>query len=187
MRGYNKDMDDQWVKDRALEFLQTYNPQGLVPFPFENTVNELKDVELLLLEAMEENISGAILFQDGEFKILINAKKPKARRYFTIAHEFGHYFLHSTWLKEHQDEGFIDFVSLLDGESTLFRSDLLPTNEVALRREREANNFAAEILMPESKVRELWDVLTDIEGCAEVFQVAKITMAIRLERLGLIS
>jgi Zn-dependent peptidase ImmA (M78 family) len=142
-------MDDQWVKDKALEFSQTHNPKGLVPFPFEEAARRLEDVEILYLETMEDTISGAILFQDETYKMLINAKKPKARRYFTIAHEFGHYFLHDTWLREHQEEGFIDFVSLLDGESALFRPDLpLTSDESALRREREANNFAAEILMP---------------------------------------
>ncbi len=181
-------MDYQWVKDKALEFSQLYNPKGLVPFPFENAASTLGDVTILSLDTMEDSISGAILFQDAKFKILVNAKKPKARRYFTTAHEFGHYFLHNAWLKEHQEEGFIDFVSLLDGESALFRSDLSAGgDEISLRREREANNFAAEIIMPESKVRELWDVLTDIEGCAEVFQVSKLAMAIRLEQLGLIS
>lgn len=180
-------MDYKWIKERALEFSQTHNPDGLVPFPFDEAAGRLGNVEVLLLDTMEDDISGAVLCQDDGFKILVNAKKPKVRQYFTIAHEFGHYYLHGEWLHEHQEEGFVDFVDLLDGESALFRPDTQPLNDELFKREREANDFAAEILMPETKVRELWDVLTDIEGCAEIFRVSKIAMAIRLERLGLIS
>ena len=181
-------MNYQMVKEKAAEFLRTYNPQGLVPFPFEEAAHQLGDVDIFFLDESNDAVSGAIYCQDNQFKIVVNAKKPRVRQHFTLAHEFGHYYLHKEWLEQNKDDGFVDFVDYLDSGSTLFREDIpLLTDEAAIIREREANNFAAEILMPEEKVRELWDVSQDIENNAEVFQVSVSAMAIRLERLQLVS
>lgn len=179
-------MNYPWVNEKALEFTQTYNPKGLVPFPFDDVATSLGDVELVFLDSISDNLSGAIFCQDDKFKIVINAKKPNVRQYFTMAHEFGHYYLHKEWLKEHAEEGFIDFVNFLDGDSALFMPDTpVLTSKEAITREREANNFAAEVLMPAAKVREFWEVSSNIEKCAEVFLVSNSDMAMRLEKLGL--
>jgi Zn-dependent peptidase ImmA (M78 family) len=74
----------------------------------------------------------------------------------------------------------------VDGDGTLLRPDN-PAEAVDLQKEREANSFAAELLMPEEKVREFWQLTHDITTCAEAFQVSQSAMAIRLERLGLVS
>jgi Zn-dependent peptidase ImmA (M78 family) len=97
--------------------------------------------------------------------------------------------LHRQWLDEHKNDGFVDFAEYLDGGSSrLFRHDIpVLTDEDSIIREREANNFAAEILMPEGRVLELWDITPDIERAAEIFRVSKIAMATRLERMGLIA
>jgi len=179
-------MDYDSVRAQAKEFLNIYNPTGLVPFPFEETVRRLENVEIIYLSKLNDNISGAIFFQDGAFTIAINANKPKNRQNFTIAHELGHYYLHSEWLKKHPADGFIDYSSTLDGTNALLRPDALPTSAEAIIREKEANNFAAEILMPADKVKTFWSLTHDIIECADAFQVSKSAMAIRLERLGLV-
>ncbi len=52
--------------------------------------------------------------------------------------------------------------------------------------EREANVFAAELLMPEPAVREAWDELGDVAACAARFDVSPTAMHWRLYSFGLI-
>ncbi|HEY5695313.1 MAG TPA: ImmA/IrrE family metallo-endopeptidase [Candidatus Saccharimonadales bacterium] len=181
-------MNYEVIRARAEEFLRTYNPRVLVPFPFEDAAAQLGDVDIRYVRNVDDTISGAIYYQDGRLQITINANKPLVRQSFTLAHEFGHYVLHRDWLDAHKEDGLVDFVEYVDGSTSLFRRDVpVLTDESAILREREANNFAAELLMPEDKLRELWDINPDIERAAEIFRVSKIAMAIRLERLGMIS
>ena len=46
--------------------------------------------------------------------------------------------------------------------------------------EREANVFAAELLMPEPAVRAAWEELGDVEACADRFAVSLTAMHWRL-------
>ncbi|MNR05170.1 hypothetical protein D3C85_1211830 [compost metagenome] len=52
-------------------------------------------------------------------------------------------------------------------------------------QEKEANTFAAEILMPEDKVREFYALNGDVKDTADAFKVSTVAMAVRLEKLGL--
>lgn len=174
------------IKKQAREVIKKYNPEGLVPFPFEPTIKELGDIELRFLP-ITDDVSGAILRQGERFTILINDKKAQVRQYFTIAHELGHYFLHREWLKTNAAGGVVDFAEMLDGQGMLLRPDEPSLTNVDLQKEREANNFAAELLMPEDKVRDFWALTHDIADVANAFQVSKSAMAIRLERLRLLS
>jgi Zn-dependent peptidase ImmA (M78 family) len=186
--GYNKGMNYEDVKAKAEEFLRTHNPQVLVPFPFAETAERLGDVDIVYVDNVDDAISGAIYYQNGRLKIVVNVNKPRVRQSFTLAHEFGHYVLHRDWLDAHKEDGLVDFAEYVDGGTPLFRHDTpVLTSETEIIREREANNFAAELLMPEDKLRELWDINPDIERAAEIFRVSKIAMALRLERLGMIS
>lgn len=83
--------------------------------------------------------SGMLMCNDEDNKrsIIVNAKHPPQRRLFTIAHELGHYYLHRDCK--------IQFMC-----NDLFQSDY-PTLE------KEANDFAAELLMPEEIVLPLLD------------------------------
>ena len=66
--------------------------------------------------------------------------EPPARRRFTIAHEIGHHLLHS------------------DGATVMCRPiDVGQADDTNRAREREANRFAAELLMPEALLREYAD------------------------------
>lgn len=181
-------MDYERIGQVARDFRNSYNPTGLVPFPFAETAQSLGDVEIAYLEKMDNDISGAIYYDEvtKKFNIIVNATKPSTRKYFTLAHEFAHYHLHKDWLCEHAQGGFIDYNNSLDGSTVLLRPDSPPLDRDAIIKEKEANNFAAEILMPAGKVRELWELTHDIVECADAFQVSRSAMAIRLERLGLV-
>lgn len=172
------------VKAEAIKFLELYNPNGLIPFPFEETIRQLGDVELRYLTTENADINGAVYLSGGIYYIVINTTKPPKRQYFTIAHELGHYYLHRDDLKDEPGSGFIDFKSL-ETVSALLRPDNLPEGEALAAREKEANTFAAEILMPEDKVREFYELNGDIKDTAEAFKVSTVAMAIRLEKLEL--
>ncbi len=179
-------MNIETIKQLARDTTRQYNPQGLVPFPFDAIVDSRGDLDIFYSTATSDDISGAIFLQDDRFTILINSTKPNVRQYFTIAHELGHYFIHREWLVENSNKGFVDYSDTLDGQGMLLRPDAPETmTSVDLQKEREANNFAAELLMPESEVRQVWELTHDIVECAKTFQVSRVAMAVRLERLAL--
>lgn len=177
-------MDMTAIKAKAAEINRNYNPDGLVPFPFEELAASLGNVQIFYLSP-PDTISGFIYYEDGKFTIGINKDKPAARQYFTLAHEFGHLFLHEAWLRENAKNTFVDFSYTLDSGNMLLRPDENSTAQIDIFKEREANNFAAELLMPADKVKEFWNLTHDIQECATAFQVSTAAMAVRLDRLHL--
>jgi len=108
-------------------------------------------------------VSGMLL--PAERQIWLNANEPPARQRFTLAHELGH------WVCQH-----------LAGRTVpvFCRAAEVGVGEGRLL-EREANVFAAELLMPEDEVR------TSVEGgeVAARFGVSSEAMAWRLYSFGL--
>lgn len=101
-------------------------------------VNALaKDLGLAVYadENMPSDESGKIL-KDAEhggssgYSIIVNAKEPRVRQRFTVAHEIAHYLLHRNLI----GDGLTD--------DALYRSGLSTIEEV------HANRLAADILMP---------------------------------------
>ncbi len=101
---------------------------------------------------------------DGDsYSVYVNATHSKVRQRFTIAHELAHWILHRDII----GDGILD-----DG---LYRSGLPTPVEV------QANRFAADILMPKSKVNEEWqNPDCDLDSMAGIFGVSRQAMAIRL-------
>ena len=123
-------------------------------------------------EAWGLDVSG-VVSTDGTTPIIqINPAESLLRQRFTIAHELGH-------------------VSLghLTRERPEFRD---PTRNYTMSnydpKERDANRFAAALLMPGGAVKAVIMRMeeADIEALAEVFQVSKTAMSIRLKSLGVI-
>ncbi len=173
-------MDIDEIKRKAEEVIREYNPEKLSPFPYEKIEQKCANVKFHFRELLE-GASGAISYdkEKESFSIFINFNKPKTRQHFTIAHELGHYFLHSDIIKT--EELLIDEESFLDGNRVLFRLDKADRNDI----ETQANNFAAILIMPEDLVYKAWEELGSVEECAKVFNVSISAMSIRLERLGL--
>lgn len=177
-------MDD--VIKKAREVLLKYNSDFLVPFPFQEMSKKLEDVEIFYKDITQDGMSGAIIFdeQSKRFKILVNSAEIVERQHFTMAHEFGHYFLHNEWMRKNNEKAFVDGSESY--ESVMFRAALVSDEQREM--EREANNFAAELLMPEEKIREAWEATggrRSVEFYADMFAVSVSAMAIRMERLGL--
>ncbi|MCK4892186.1 MAG: ImmA/IrrE family metallo-endopeptidase [Candidatus Pacebacteria bacterium] len=168
---------------KGEEIALKYNPNTLIPFPFEKILKDECNLKIEINDSLKEindSISGVLFLKKDKdnketFYILINEAKHKNRIYFTIAHELGHYFLHKDELRKNM---------IVDDDETqkLFRIDGSLSDE----KEREANHFAASLIMPKNEVEKTWNTLKDVDECAEIFSVSKDAMSIRLANLKLI-
>jgi Zn-dependent peptidase ImmA (M78 family) len=121
---------------------------------------------LHVVEAQLDSLSGVLY--PSERRIVLNAADGPTRRRFTLAHELGHWVCQC--LEGHAGEVFC-------------RAEEMTLDPAAKAVEREANVFAAELLMPEPEVRAAWD--DDVERCAERFGVSGEAMRWRLYSFGL--
>ena len=122
---------------------------------------------LSIEEDVALDVSGMLL--PPERRIYLNGSESPERRRFTLAHELGH------WVCQ-----------CLEGLSAprYCRAEEIGLDPAAKAVEREANVFAAELLMPEDAVRVGW--AGSIERCGETFGVSAEAMHWRLYNLGLV-
>jgi uncharacterized protein DUF955 len=111
------------------------------------------------------HLSGVLL--PATWEIWVRRDESETRRRFTIAHEIGHHLLHS------------------DGATVLCRPlDVDQADDAERAKERQANRFAAELLMPEPLVRARAETDgLDATALARTFNVSPIAMAYRLVNL----
>ncbi|MDV4183793.1 ImmA/IrrE family metallo-endopeptidase [Rhizobium brockwellii] len=126
---------------------------------------------------LEPELSGMAYIKDGIAIIGLNSLHHPNRQRFSAAHELGHHELHADILSSavHVDRGFQ--VLLRDDVSSLGISD----------KEREANAFAAELLMPSEFIAGALEKngldIEDDEGVAALakkFKVSTVAMRYRL-------
>jgi Zn-dependent peptidase ImmA (M78 family) len=156
------------------------------PVPVEKIVKSLKIS--LSFEEVDDDVSGFLYRNKKANKIVIGANKShhEHRQRFTIAHEIGHFLLHEGALV-HLDSGHGAFrINLRDSASSTGEDN----------DEREANFFAAELLMPAAFLtRDLKGENLDLlEGDSEVleklakkYKVSIQALTFRLANLGYIS
>ena len=119
--------------------------------------------------SLSSDVSGKITKSSSApsgFSITVNANDLPRRRRFTLAHEIAHYVLH---------RDLID--SLVD--NAMYRSSLSTSYE------RQANQYAAKILLPAPAVTRAYRSCPDPRRLANMFDVSQQAMRIRLEELGL--
>ncbi len=132
----------------------------------------------------KSELSGFLYRRGEDIVIGVNSSHPRVRQRFTIAHELGHFLFHGQGISEvHVDRVF----------EVKFRDDL--SSQGVDRDEREANLFAAELLMPVgfleqdiTSVSEI-DIVDDefLIGLARKYRVSHQAMLFRLANLGYIS
>lgn len=104
--------------------------------------------------------------KSGEWHMTVNSLHHPHRQRFTIAHEIGHHIKHGAFKDE-----FIDTTFFRNGESN--------------QMEVEANQFAAELLMPEERFSNFVNNKSSkVEDIAEYFQVSAMAVRIRAKQLG---
>lgn len=115
-----------------------------------------------------------LLVDNDDAVIVVNEDNPTQRRRFTLAHEYGHYLLHT------------------ESNTSIFHRDE-KSSQGTDRVEIDANAFAAELLMPAEEVGAQAakigvDPLADdiTRGLADTFGVSFQAMSIRLQQLGVI-
>ena len=144
-----------------------------IPVPVESIAEDF-----LGLRIEESNMDCSGMLLPARRLIRINAaegprNEPPLRRFrFTIAHELGHWICHAL---EGTDPA-VSYCRPIDLTEAADRS-----------LEREANIFAAELLMPEPAVRAGWDELGSAESLASRFDVSPSAMRWRLYSFGLIA
>jgi Zn-dependent peptidase ImmA (M78 family) len=169
------------VEKVALQILTEHEIDEL-PIP----INELAFKRGLAVKAYDlgENVSGVLVINDGTGFIGYNPSESEVRQRFTIAHELGHYELHNI---ENESNLFVDKQFKVE-----FRNSNSSTGEMIY--EREANAFAASILMPENIiVNEIknhhFDLSDDsnLQELAKLFNVSVSAMTFRLLNLKLLN
>jgi Zn-dependent peptidase ImmA (M78 family) len=132
-------------------------------------------------QPMEDNMSSMLVIKDGRAVIGVNQAHSSTRQRFSLAHELGHFLLHSKSTRV-----------FLDASTIFFRDEL--ASEGSDIEEIEANNFAAELLMPASALRQIirqqsLDAFDEraVQRLAAQFEVSVQALTIRLTRLNLIS
>jgi hypothetical protein len=136
-----------------------------VPVPVEAIAEDL--CGLVVEESPGLEVSGMLI--PAERRVFLNASEPRERRRFTLAHELGH------WICQ-----------CLEGKMAprYCRADDVGPDPNAKAIEREANVFAAELLMPEAEVREAFSFGLSPAG---QFGVSDEAMSWRLYNLGLVN
>lgn len=100
-----------------------------------------------------------------DFTVFLSPYTGHFRDRFTIAHELGHYFLHSR----------------------LGQHPIRIAREGSNQAEWEANWFAAGFLMPGKEFSEKWkEVSGNLEALANIFDVSPQTVRVRARTLGLL-
>jgi len=160
-----------------------------VPVPVEKIA---KKHALVVREPLPADISGMLVpitrgSSDPSWAIVVNADDAPVRQRFTIAHELGHLLIHR-YPTAHADGRY----------QVRFRNEKSAAGSV--RQEIEANQFAAELLMPEREVRRLAislrldvpDPASDRKAIHELvhaaktrFQVSAQALSFRIANLGM--
>jgi len=131
----------------------------------------------------QEDISGVLVIDENGGTIGYNPNESNVRKRFSIAHELGHFILHS---KKNSSGMFMDRL--------LFRKNISvgEYNSKEEVIEREANHFAASLLMPAklvinevSKLNPSKDDDDNIRILAKRFDVSVSAMTFRLVNLGI--
>jgi len=122
---------------------------------------------------LAKDIAGMLEKNGDSFLITVQARDIPVRQRFTLAHELGHYMLHRRLIGDGLDD------------DRAYRSTEIGkyhNTRIGPAEEKDANRFAVNLLMPReliaSERRRLND---DIQKMADLFQVSKQTMSIRLK------
>jgi Zn-dependent peptidase ImmA (M78 family) len=138
-----------------------------------NVEDIAKSLSVQIKKTPSKDFSG-LLFRKNEVAFMaINNEESLVRQRFTIAHELGHFFLH-------EDKN--TFIEFRNREGNIIKN----------RKEREANQFAASLLMPRAFLEKDIKCLptnsiseTEINYLSQRYKVSEESMTYRLINLHL--
>lgn len=125
----------------------------------------------VLRATLPQNISGMIRQDGSGYMIVVNGTHALTRQRFTVAHELGHYIYHR------------DLLGKGVGDTRAYRAEgtELPNPNITITHERQANTFAANLLMPNHLIASLKAAgTTTPEALARALGVSVEAMKIKL-------
>lgn len=152
------------AKQRADDLTDGYsNP----PIPaLEIAESRGVNVVFATFNQFEDEVSGFCDFRSA--KIFVNDRDGTARQNFTIAHEMGHWELHKElFLREGEKYQFLPRFADPDQNNPL---------------EKEANHFAANLLVPERLLRPV--IHAPASTLADIFGVSRVMMDWRIRNVS---
>ena len=190
------------MKQEFLDKPRSYKPSELLelagiaepPVDLNKLVDALGISVSRNFDFEKAGLSGKISWSDDRSTadVWVNPLDSSRRQRFTLSHELGHLFQHM--LPEHSDMEAAEEFS--DKPRYFHRDGSISSNE------REANRFAAQLLMPRAFVKQWAQKIAKeyrqpngkislskdefIDKLADTFQVSKQAMEYRLKNLGII-
>lgn len=176
-----------WIEREASRVLSAHSITD-PPVPVQELATEI-GVKVRFQPFSGNSDISAVLKRGEETAVIgVNSAHPQNRQRFSIAHELGHYYLHS------DEPVFIDFSSRIQKPNARYRNSM--SSEASNREEIDANTFAAALLMPRKMVRNEFAALLDrdpeidsetlLREMAAIFGVSRDAMNFRLLNLGLL-
>jgi Zn-dependent peptidase ImmA (M78 family) len=168
------EVDPWWKAEaRATEVLRQLKVTSLPVDPFR--IAAIKDILCEEKTSLEEGISGCLMRVGDVFGIIYSGRfQSPGYRKFTVGHELGHYFL----------DGHVDHL-FRDGQSAHVSASGFVSDD---RYEREADAFAAALLMPKelfSKACVQFQTgMNSVLALSELFEMSLTSTAIRYARLS---
>lgn len=167
-------MTDPKISKRVDEFLSLANVSD-APVPVQEIAE--KAGVTIKFGPLPDELSGFLMHEGGRVYLGVNSLHPRRRQTFTIAHELGHHALHP-------------HANFVDHKILYFRDSR--SSQAVDKKEMEANEFAAELLMPRKFLakalkNETVDLEDDdkIESLAKSFGVSTQALTFRLINLNL--
>lgn len=154
----------KYARDMAKKILQKHKIKD-IPTDLK-VICESLGLEYVELDDPDE-LDGAIIVMNGVRVAMLNKAKPLVRARFTLAHELGHIFLNH------------DKREFYDAEAAREMGEDAPEKEKPAK-EREADAFASELLIPMEQLKKHQSALKDLDKLAGIFQVSKPAMSIAI-------
>lgn len=152
------------------EVIQYYSTTGLNMDPAVGIEQIIQSNDELILTFKDLGGNDAYIkkISDERFEIAVNSNHHPNRQKFSMAHEYAHYLLHRSRIHE-----------MPEGERILHRNG--DRNSI----EYQANDFAAQLLMPHDLVRSAFRAEGgNLKNMASRLQVSQEALRYRLDNLG---
>lgn len=161
----------KYVRQKAHHMLEL---AGIVAPPVNvEKVAGLLGFKVVPYDFDDPTISGMLVIEDEVRAIAVNRAQHRHRQRFSIAHEIGHF------LAGHEDYDATDFLD----QKRFYVDESFATHDP---KEQEANEFAAELLMPAHMLgRDLAAGMKDARQLAERYQVSEQAFWIQMSDLDL--
>ncbi len=156
----------------ATEVHEVARRKGIATRPFDILkLVRIHNIAVVHEEMADNDISGYIEHRAGGWVIGINKYHNPRRQRFTLAHEFAHFCLHKDAIE--RETKITDAILFRDASSS--------------NREKEANEFASQVLIPDDVFRQFVGERTrSITELADLFGVSPAAVRYKAFKLGFI-